>query len=126
MRPYEGKSFTVKLPIPTVDKELEGLNGSTVFSKLDMNMGFHQIELEEGSRDITTFSEVELWYYSAPEPYQNIVRQILAGFPGATNTADDIEVHGKTTEDHDRNLVALLTDCKRETSPSIRISARLE
>ena len=51
-----------KLPIPTVDKELEGLNGSTVFSKLDMNMGFHQIELEEGSRDITTFSEVELWY----------------------------------------------------------------
>ena len=45
-----------KIPIPTVDEVLEELNGSTVFSKLDMNMGFHQIELEESSRDITTFS----------------------------------------------------------------------
>ena len=35
-----------KIPIPTVDEVLEELNGSTVFSKLDMNMGFHQIELD--------------------------------------------------------------------------------
>ena len=27
-----------KIPIPTVDEVLEGLNGSTVFSKLDINM----------------------------------------------------------------------------------------
>ena len=45
-----------ELPIPTVDEMLEELNGSIVFSKLDMNMGFHQIELEVCSRDITTFS----------------------------------------------------------------------
>ena len=45
-----------KLPIPTVDEVLEEMNGSTVIFKLDMNMGFHQIELEEASRDITTFS----------------------------------------------------------------------
>ena len=45
-----------KLPIPTVNEVLEEMNESTVFSKLDMNMGFHQIELDEGSRDITTFS----------------------------------------------------------------------
>ena len=32
-----------KLPIPNVDEVLEELNGSTVFSKLDMNMGFHQM-----------------------------------------------------------------------------------
>ena len=48
-----------KLPIPTVGEVLEEINGSTVFSKLDMNMGFHQIELEEVSRDITTFSAGE-------------------------------------------------------------------
>lgn len=29
------------LPIPTVDELLGGINGSTIFSKLDMNMGFH-------------------------------------------------------------------------------------
>ena len=42
-------------PIPTVDDVLYQLNGSTIFSKLDLKWGFHQIELEEQSRNITTF-----------------------------------------------------------------------
>ena len=37
-------------PIPTID-----LNGSTVFSKLDLKSEFHQVELEEESREVTTF-----------------------------------------------------------------------
>ena len=117
MRRANDAIWREKLPIPTVDEVLEELNGSTVFSKLDMNMGFHQIELEEGSRDITTFSaDDSLFRYkrlsfgvnSAPEQYQNIVRQTIAGCPRATNITDDIVVHGKTTEEHDRNLVMLL------------------
>ena len=111
-----------KLPIPTVDEVLEEINGSTVFSKLDMNMGFHQIELEEASRDITTFSAGDsLFRYkrlsfgvnSAPERYQNIVRQTIADCPVAINIADDIVVHGKTIEEHDRNHC--FTVCKKET-----------
>ena len=31
-----------------MDEAQEEMNGSTVFSKLDMNMGFHPIEIEEG------------------------------------------------------------------------------
>ena len=90
-----------------MDEVLEEMNGSTVFSKLDMNMCFHQIELEEASRDITTFSAGDsLFRYkrlsfdvnSAPGQYQNIVRQTSADCPGATNLADDIVVHGKTKE----------------------------
>ena len=45
---------------------------------------------------------------SAPEQYQNIVRQTIADCPGATNIPDDIVVQGKTTEEHDRNLITLL------------------
>ena len=45
-----------RLPIPTVDEVLESLNGSTVFSKLDLRWGSHQIELEPNSRDITSFA----------------------------------------------------------------------
>ena len=83
-----------KLPTPTVEEVLEEMNGNTAFSKLDMNMGFHQIELEEGSRDITTFSAADSLYCykrlsfgvnSAPEQYQNIIRQTIADCPGATN-----------------------------------------
>ena len=36
-----------KVRIPTVEEELEDLNGSTVFSNLDINTGFRQIEPEE-------------------------------------------------------------------------------
>lgn len=32
------------------------LNGATVFSKLDLSSGYHQLELEDSSRYITTFS----------------------------------------------------------------------
>ena len=95
-----------KLPIPTVVEVLEEMNGSTLLSKLDMNMGFHQIELEEASRDITTFSAGDsLFRYkrlsfgvnSAPEQYQNIARKTMT-----------LLFTGKTTEEHDRNLITLL------------------
>jgi len=41
-----------RIPNPTVDKVLESLNGSVVFLKLDLRLGFHPIELYEDSRDI--------------------------------------------------------------------------
>lgn len=42
-------------PIPTIDEVLQAMNGSTIFTKLDLKWGFHQIELEEDSRAITCF-----------------------------------------------------------------------
>ncbi|KAK3753000.1 hypothetical protein QZH41_016300 [Actinostola sp. cb2023] len=41
--------------IPTVDELLHTMNGSTVFSKLDLKWGYHQLELDPKSREITTF-----------------------------------------------------------------------
>ena len=41
-----------RIPIATVDEAVENLNGSAVFSKLDLRLGFHQIELDEESRNI--------------------------------------------------------------------------
>ena len=93
------------------------MNGSTVFSKLDMNMGFHPIEIEEGSSDTTTFSAGATFYRyrtssfgvnSAPEQYQNIFKQTITDCPSATNVADDIVVYEQTTEEHESNLVTLL------------------
>ena len=40
-------------PISTIEEVLYDLNGSSVFSKLDLKWGFHQIELEAGSCEIT-------------------------------------------------------------------------
>ena len=52
-----------KFWIPTVDEVQEEMNGSTVFSKVDMNMGFHPIEIAEGLSDITTFSAGDSLYH---------------------------------------------------------------
>ena len=42
--------------LPTLDEVIHDLNGATVFSKLDLNQGYHQLLLHPDSRHITTFS----------------------------------------------------------------------
>ena len=42
-------------PIPTVEELLHDMNGSTVFSKIDLKWGFKRILLSEESRHIATF-----------------------------------------------------------------------
>ena len=96
---------------------IEELNGSTVFSKLDLRCGFNQIELHEDWRDITTFITHEgLFRYkrlsfgvnAAPEKFQHVIRQIIADVEEVVNIADDLIVHGKTISEHDQNLHKLL------------------
>ena len=41
---------------PTMDDVIHELNGAKVFSKLDLNAGYHQLELHPASRYITTFT----------------------------------------------------------------------
>ena len=43
-------------PIPTLDEILYKVNGAKIFSKFDLAQGYHQIVLDEKSRDITIFS----------------------------------------------------------------------
>lgn len=107
----------VRFPIPTVDEILQELNGSKVFSKLDLKWGYHQIELDEKSRDITTFSVHNgLYRYkrlffgvnSATEQYQHEVQRAISGIEGARNISDDIIVHGPDQETHDKRLEAVV------------------
>lgn len=102
---------------PTVDDILTALNEATVFSKLDLKEGYHQLELHEDSRPVTTFStHAGLFRYkrlnfginSAAEVFQNTIRQVLGGIPNVLNVSDDILVYGTTKEDHDKALEATL------------------
>ena len=56
MRQAKSAIVRKRHPIPTGNEVLHDLNGSTVFSKLDIKWAFHQVELSEGSRPITTFA----------------------------------------------------------------------
>lgn len=104
-------------PIPTVDEVLQDMTQSSVFSKLDLKWGYHQLELSEESRDITTFStHAGLYRYkrlmfgvtSAPEIYQHAIQQALHGCEGVRNISDDIILHGKDDQQHDERLEKLL------------------
>lgn len=100
-----------------MDEVLENLNGTTVFSKLDLRLGFHQIELDEGSRDITTFTthdglfrfkRLSFGVNSPPKKYQQKVTQVISDIGGVQSIADDLIVHGNGNEEHDRNLYTLM------------------
>lgn len=112
-----------RYPIPTVDEVLQSLNQSTVFSKLDLKWGYHQLELHPDSRSITTFTtHCGLYQYkrlmfgitSAPEVYQHVIQQSLQDCEGVANISDDIIIHGKNTEEHDRRLQRVLERLKEK------------
>ena len=102
-----------KHPVPTVEETLQEISEATVFSKLDLNMAFHQIELHPDSRDITTFAAPDgLYRYKrllfgvnmATEKFQQLIWQILRDCPGAYNLHDDVRVVGRDHKEHDENL----------------------
>ena len=104
-------------PIPIIEEILHDLNGSTVFSKLDLKWGFHQVELETESRRITAFithrglfqcKRLMFVTTSAPEKYQKIVKDELIGCEGVANIADDLIIHVCGIKEHDENLLAVL------------------
>ena len=103
-------------PSPTVDDLIHKLNGGTVFSKLDLRSGYHQLALHPESRYITTFAthkglrryaRLNFGTSSASEIFQNIINELIRDIPGALNISDDVVVFGKTQADHNRALHAV-------------------
>ena len=103
-------------PSPTVDDSIHKLNGGTVFSKLDLRSGYHQLALHPESRYITTFAthkglrryaRLNFGTSSASEIFQNIINELIRDIPGSLNISDDVVVFGKTQADHDRALHAV-------------------
>ena len=101
--------------MPNIDETLQQMNGASVFSRLDLTEAFHQIELSEDSRYITTFvCHKGLYRYkrlnygisSASELFQRILQQILQDIPNFTNIVDDIIIcfYADNQEDHDKVL----------------------
>ena len=110
--------------MPTLEDITHELNGAAVFSHLDMNHGYHQLELEENRRDVTTFStHVGLYRYkrlnfgtrSAGEIFQDTVsREITQDIPGCLNISDDILGYGKNQQEHDLNLEKLFKKAREK------------
>ena len=99
---------------PTVDDLIHDFNGTTVFSKIDLNSGYHQLELTSDSRYITTFSThhrlrryicLNFGMSSAAEIFQGAIQQI--GIESVRKVSDDIIIFGRDQQAHNRALHAV-------------------
>ena len=78
-------------------------------------------KLSEKSSSLTTFNtpfgrykflRVPFRISSAQEVFQKKVSQLLEGIPGVINYIDDILMHARTEEEHDRTLEKVLQKCR--------------
>lgn len=100
-------------PLPTMDCLLPKVHKAKVFSKLDIQDAFHQVEIHPNSRHITTFiSSKGLYRYKrlmfgitcAPEIFQKTLERVLIECEGVINFIDDILIYGETRDQHDQRL----------------------
>ena len=122
----------IKRPITealTVDDVRVKLNNATVFSILDMNEAYHQLELEQSSRHLTTFygTSTRLRYtrlnygtISAQDIFDKAIDDTVTGLNGVLHIRDDFIIFGRTESEHNTALRAFLTrfeECGLTLSP---------
>ena len=115
--------------IPTVMDIKFKLESAKVFSVLDMNEEYHQLELEESSHHLNTFygSRQKMKYtglnygaISARDIFDKAMDNTIEGLSGVMHIRDDFIVFGKNNEEHDYALQALLQhfrDCGLTFNP---------
>ena len=93
-----------RLMLPSAEQTLAQLGGATVFSKLDANSGFWQVELTKESSLLTTFitpfgryrfNQLPFGITSAPEHFQRRISEVLQDLEGVVCLIDDILIYGK-------------------------------
>ena len=98
-------------PLPRIDDVIERLNGSTIFSKLDLRSGYFQVPLAEGERDKTAFITNDgLWHFNrlpqglknSPAVFQRLMNQTLGTLRWDVCLAylDDIIVYSNSFDQH--------------------------
>ena len=107
----------------TVDDIKFKLEGATNLSVLDMNEGYHQLELDEFSRHLTTFygtysrmryKRLNYGTISAQDIFDKAMDDTIEGLNGVLHIRDDFIVFGKDINDHDsvlRNLLQRFRVC---------------
>ena len=104
-------------PMRTIDDILPQLSGAKYFTKLDARSGYWALKLDHDSSLLTCFNTMFGRYRYLRVPFglklsgDLFVRKIdecYEGLKGVVTIVDDILVYGKTREDHDKNLQAVL------------------
>ena len=104
--------------LPNLDDIAPRLSGAKYFSTIDASSGFFQVPITPESSLLTTFitpfgrfafKRVPMGISLGPECFQTKMKEALEGLDGCEAIMDDTIIYGKTEEEHDKNLEAVLT-----------------
>jgi transposase InsO family protein len=107
--------------LPILEDTLHELGQSRFFSKADLSSGFWHVELDHESSFLTTFQTCYGRYRWLRLPFGTSVsseifgkklREALDNLPGVVCIADDVVIHGRTEDQHDRHLDQFLARCQ--------------
>ena len=112
-----------KFHVQTPQEIRHDLKEAKVFSEMDMGWGYHQIEIDEESKEKAIFQTHEGIHkmnrlYFGPTASSGIfhseVRKALSGLHGVTSIHDNLLVWGKDCEQHHTNLQNCLERCQEK------------
>ena len=113
-RPLNQETPLDRYPLPSIEDIFNQMGGGTIFSKLDLRSGYHQMPLRQEDRRKTTFwgANIILWEWlvipfglkNAPPYFQRQMDHILRDLPFCRCYIDDIIVWSKSTGEHIQHL----------------------
>ncbi|GJR79174.1 putative reverse transcriptase domain-containing protein [Tanacetum coccineum] len=123
----ELNKLTVKnrYPLPRIDDLFDQLQGSSVYSKIDLRSGYHQLRIREEDIPITAFwtryghYEFQVMPFgltNAPAVFMDLMNRVCKPYLDKFVIVfiDDILIYSKNKEEHEKHLKIILELLKKE------------